>query len=170
MAQMMQYIAQVNSAFEAWENSLRSGQQNQSQAALEEVLRQWRASIAQLRGTSDSLMMSEGELDSMGSTIRELTDLQSTLKKLQSENVTRVDQAVSVNPKVTASPYTNILGLQRTFRPSTRTGLLIAAIVFAVAAFGIAAYMGFQFATKGLSASAASYQTAQSGGGRASLK
>lgn len=162
--QMLGYIQETNTAFEAWYNSLQSGQQNQSQAALEEVLRRWRASLAQLRATSDGLMMNEGELDALGAIIREVSDLQSTLQKLQSENGTRTDQAVSVNPKVVPSPYTNILWLNRTFRSSTRTALLIATIVFAVLAFGVAGYIIYRFVTEGFAAAPASYP-GQSGGG-----
>lgn len=160
---MMSYIERTNAAFEAWYNSMRSGQQNQSQAALEEVLRQWRASLAELRATSDSLMMNEGGLDALNTMVREVAELQTTLKRLQSEHGTRVDQAVSVNPKVVPSPYTNILGLQRTFRPSTRTGLLIAAIVFAVLALVVAGYMIYQLV------SSARPEAPQMGGRRANF-
>lgn len=167
VAQMMAHIEQTNAAFEAWYNSLQSGQQNQSQAALEEVLRKWRASLAQLRAESDALMMNEGQLDALGAIVQEVTDLQSTLQKLQSENGTRTDQAVSVNPKVTATPYTNILGLQRTFRSSTRTGLLIAAIVFACLAIGLAGYIIYRLVAPSLGGSGGSTAGAtMAGGGR----
>lgn len=164
VAQMISYIQQTNAAFEAWYNSLQSGQQNQSQAALEEVLRQWRASLARLRAESDALMMNEGQLDALGTIVKEVSDLQSTLQKLQSESATRTDQAVSVNPKVVPSPYTNILGLQRTFRSSTRTGLLIATIVFAVLALGLAGYIIYRLVAPLLAGGETSSSTMVGGG------
>lgn len=165
VAQMIEYIEQTNAAFEAWYNSLQSGQQNQSQAALEEVLRRWRASLAQLRAESDSLMANDGQLEAMGAIVKEVSDLQATLQKLQSESGTRTDQAVSVNPKVTVSPYTNILGLQRTFRSSTRTGLLIAAIVFACLAIGLAGYIIYRLLGPAIGGSAVGPSTTMVGGG-----
>jgi hypothetical protein len=163
---MMNYIAQVNQQFEAWIQALQSGTQDQSKAALEETLRQWRASIQQLRATSDSLTMSEGELEQLNTLIREVVDLQSVLNKLRSEAGTRADQANSVNPKVRASPYTNLLGLQRTFRPSARTGLLITTIVLAVLALAILGFIVYRVVAKGSAAAPASYvAVGQTGGG-----
>jgi tetraacyldisaccharide 4'-kinase len=44
--------------------------------------------------------------------------------------VTRSDQVSSVNPKITSTPSTNILWLNRVFRKSTRLYLLIFSIIF----------------------------------------
>jgi septal ring factor EnvC (AmiA/AmiB activator) len=165
VATMMSHIEETNTAFEAWYNGLQGGQPAQTQAALEDVLRRWRASIQQLRATSDTLMASEGELDAMQQMIKEVEDQKSLLAKLQSENGTRVDQAVSVNPKITASPYTNLLFLQRTFRPSTRMGILIATIVFAVLALAVVGFIVYRFVVLGGDAAPASYPSAQGGGG-----
>lgn len=166
LATMMTYIEETNVAFEAWYNSLLSGQSGQQQAALEDVLRRWRGSIQALRATSDSMVMSEGELDMMQLMIKEVQELKSQLKKFQSENGTREDQAVSVNPKVTASPYTNLLFLQRTFRPSARTGILIATILFAVLALVVVGFIVYRVTVEGAAAMPASYPVAQVGGGR----
>lgn len=150
VAEMVAYITETNLAFETHINALRSGQNPlAAQAALEDVLRRWRLSIDRLRAKSETLTQSEGLLDSLNQLIATVQEESSLLSKLQSEAVTRTDQATSVNPKVVPSPYTNILGLQRTFRQSTRNNILIATIVFAVLAIGIAGYAGFRAFTAG---------------------
>ena len=98
--------------------------------AAAEVLRKWRAQSDGLQAE----VTNSTHLDTLQRKLVELTDQRAILARLESEAGTRVDQADSVNPKVTASPYTNILGLQRTFRSPARTGLMIAGIVFAALA------------------------------------
>ncbi len=68
-------------------------------------------------------------MERLSASLQEVAELRDTLADLQAQAVTRTEQADSVNPKVTPSPYVNILGLQRTFRDSTRQGLLLASIV-----------------------------------------
>lgn len=148
VADMMSYIEQTNAAFETYVNALRSNQNPlAAQAGLEDVLRRWRQSIDRLRAKSETLTMSEGVLDSLNQLIATVQEESSLLSKLQSESVTRTDQAASVNPKITQSPYTNILGLQRTFRGSTRTNIMIATIVFSILAIGVVGYVGYRAAT-----------------------
>jgi hypothetical protein len=55
-------------------------------------------------------------------------------RKLQ---MTRDEQAYSVNPKITNSPYVNILGLRRSFRDTTQTGLIVASTLFGILALGL---------------------------------
>lgn len=164
IVEMIMYIEQTNAAFEAYVNGLQSGQPQQTLAALEDVLRRWRQSIQKLRVQTDTLIMSEGVIDALNQIVATVEDEKALLTKLRSESVTRTDQAVSVNPKVTPSPYTNILGLQRTFRSSTRQGIMIATIVFAVLAVGLVGYLGYQAVAGGLGE--ASYPGVARGGAR----
>jgi len=166
-AALVSHTEQVNAAYEAWINSLQSGQQNQSQAALEEALRQWRVSIQQLRAQSDTLANNAGRIDMMEAIVKEISDQKTILKRLKSEAVTRGDQSQSVNPKITASPYTNLLGLQRTFRPATRTALLIVSIVFAVLTAAVGGWL--VYSTLGAEGSSSSGGGSQLGGGRKSF-
>jgi len=48
-----------------------------------------------------------------------------------------------VNPKITQSPYVNILGLRRNFRQSTRVGLIVASSIFGALALGMLGYAGY---------------------------
>ena len=79
----------------------------------------------------------------------EAEEQRSVLARLQSEAGTRTDQADSLNPKVRSSPYTNIMGLQRTFRSGTRTAILIVAIVFAVLAVATLGYLVWRVVSEG---------------------
>ena len=83
----------------------------------------------------------ESGLNALSQRAADLMEQRSVLAKLQSERVTRDGQADSVNPKTMPSPYTNILGLQRTFRPSVRQGIIIASIVFGVIALAVLGYI-----------------------------
>ena len=145
VSDLQAYIEEVNQAFEVYVNALRSNQNPlAAQAGLEDALRRWRMSIDRLRAKSETLTASEGVLDTMNQLIAGVQEEKKLLAKLESESVTRLDQANSVNPKTTQSPYTNILGLQRTFRASTRDNIMIATIVFAVLAIGIVGFVGYR--------------------------
>jgi hypothetical protein len=113
--------------------------------AVSEVLRRWRAHSDALQ----SAVMNSAHLDQLQAKLVELVEQREILARLESEAGTRTDQASSVNPKVTPSPYTNILGLQRTFRSGTRMGLLIAGIVFAVLAVAALVFLVVQLVLTG---------------------
>lgn len=168
IAELMMYITEVNAGFEAYINGLQSGQPAQTLAALEDVLRRWRQSIQKLRTRSDTLIMSEGVIDALNQIVATVQDEKALLAKLRSESVTRTDQAGSVNPKTTPSPYTNILGLQRTFRSSTRQNIMIATIVFAVVAIGLVGFLGYQAAVGGLGQPSYPGTSTMTGGARGS--
>jgi hypothetical protein len=115
--------------------------------AVSEVLRRWRAHSESLQ----TEVMDSAYLDELQRKLVELGDQRGILARLESEAGTRTNQATSVNPKVTQSPYTNILGLQRVFRAPVRTGLLVAGIVFAVLAVAGLAFLVVRFAMGGIS-------------------
>jgi hypothetical protein len=135
------FAVEFNEAFEAWKNGLQTGQQGQWEAALQDVLRRWREYTETLRAQSDAAMANEGIMARLTATVDQLTEQRSVLAALQSEAGTRTEAAESVNPKVRASPYTNVLGLQRTFRQSTRQAIIIATVVFAVLALGALGFL-----------------------------
>jgi hypothetical protein len=130
MAISMEFVVAFESVTEKISTGASDAEVMAAYTAAAEVLRRWRAQ-------SDGLqteVTNSTHLDDLQRKLVELTDQRAILARLESEAGTRVDQANSVNPKVTASPYTNILGLQRTFRSPARTGLMIAGIVFAALA------------------------------------
>ncbi len=131
--------------------------------AVSEVLRRWRANSETLQET----VTNSEHIDSLQRKLAELADQREILARLESEAGTRVDQANSVNPKVTPSPYTNILGLQRTFRSSARSGLTIAGIVFAVLAVAVLGFLVFRLVVAGVG-TAFTTATQAGGGGKVS--
>jgi hypothetical protein len=148
----MTFAGEFHVAYELLKEKISTGASDDEVMALfiavSEVLRRWRAH-------SDSLqteVMDPAYLDELQRNLVELGDQRGILARLESEAGTRTDQAASVNPKVTQSPYTNILGLQRIFRAETRTGLLVAGIVFAVLAVAGLAFLVVRFVMGGISA------------------
>jgi len=138
---VMAFAAEYAVAFAAVKEKISTGASDAEVLAaytvVSEVLRRWRAQSDALQAD----VTNSAQLDQLQVKLVELTEQREILARLESEAGTRANQASSVNPKVTPSPYTNILGLQRTFRSSARTGLLIAGIVFAVLAVAALAFL-----------------------------
>lgn len=116
------------------------------EAQLDSVIARMRLYSERVRDLVES-QASGGLLDDLAALSSEIADEKRTLEKLRSEAVTREEQGDSLNPKVTASPYVNILGLNRTFRQSTWTTLLVVSIVFAALALGLIGYLVFRIVT-----------------------
>ena len=138
-------VAGFEQAMGAWKDALITGNTTQAtiaEAAVEEVLREWRQYLTTLREQVAIASSSDHDgINGLSQKVQDLMEQKAVLAKLQSEQVTRGEQATSVNPKTVPSPYTNILGLQRTFRPSVRQGIIIAAIVFGIVALGVLSYV-----------------------------
>jgi len=132
--QNVAFQQEFNTRLNGWKDAIAAGAQGQGQAALEDTLTRWRAHMQSLQASSESLMGNESLIDSVSVLATQVADEQAVLAKLRSEAGTRSDQADTVNPKIKGIPATNILGLNRTFRSSTRLALLIASIVFGVLA------------------------------------
>lgn len=150
-AEVAAFIIEFDEKWLAWRAAIQSGVPTAStgQAAVEDVVRRWQQSLAQLKGQSDIIMSNDNTMDELGQLAVQVAEEKNTLRKLRSEAGTRTDQADSVNPKSRASPYTNLLGLDRVFRSSTRFGILIASIVFGVLALGTLGFLIYQIVTSG---------------------
>jgi hypothetical protein len=160
------FAAEYVGAFNAVKEKISTGASDPevlaAYTAVSEVLRRWRAQSDALQ----SEVSNSAQLDQMQVKLAELTGQREILARLESEAGTRGNQAASVNPKVTASPYTNILGLQRTFRSATRSGLMVAGIVFAVLAVAALVFLAVRLLMAGGVPSA---YTSMSGGGGGSI-
>jgi hypothetical protein len=122
---------------EAWRNSLLAGSNSTiGQAAVEDIVRRLQQNVTMLQSRSDAIASNDSVMESLGQLATQMAEEKEILKRLRSEAVTRVDQSESVNPKIKASPYTNVLGLHRMFRSSTWYAIMIASIVFGVLALG----------------------------------
>jgi hypothetical protein len=148
---------EYQTALTAWQNGVQAGTPAQYEAQVQDILRRWRQFTNDLRAQSEAATANQGVMDLLGQLVSEVGDQQQTLGRLRSEAGTRADQADSLNPKVRPSPYTNILGLQRTFRESTRTAIFWIAILFGALAVSVIGYLGISLFYEG------------SGGGRSTV-
>ena len=158
---------EYQTAVAAWSNSVQAGSASaQGQAAAEDVLRRWRGALEKLRDQSKVSQMGEGgSLDMLHTLVGELNEQKAVLASLQSRHGTASEQAGSLNPKVRSSPYTNILWLDRVFKPSTRMNIIIASIVFAILALGLMGWLIYGMITIP-SVQLASYVPGTQAGGR----
>lgn len=164
------YIEEYVSKLFEWGAAAQSGNAAQGQAAVEDVLRRWRAYTETLQAQALHSVDESQTMDKLREVVASMNEEQALLKRIQSEAGTRVEQADSVNPKVTESPYVNILKMQRTFTDGARTGILIASIVIGVLALGLLGFLVYRVATTGavmqMGYQAAPTQLGGGGGGR----
>jgi hypothetical protein len=139
------FATEYDDASTAWLNAIRSGASPvAAKGRVDDVIKRWQTSVSALENQSDVIMSDQNTMDSLGQLATQLAEEKAILSKLRGEAVTRGDQADSVNPKTKGSPYTNILGLRRTFRESTRFGILIASILFGILALGTLGFLGYR--------------------------
>ena len=146
-----QNVHDVNKKFFEWLNAVRSGKPvfGTDHAALKESIRLWNLNLERLKSSSDAISSNESVMDELGQLVAQLSEDKIVLQKLQEEATTASNQSSSVNPKIRQSPYTNILGLNRVFRPSTHFAILIASIVFGVLALVVLGYLVFKVSSSG---------------------
>jgi hypothetical protein len=146
-AQLTELEADYDAAYSKWQGAVASGSSDVSVATLklyvQQSLEKWRAYVERLRGRSDAIVANEGTMNRLFALVTDAKDQESILASLRGESVTRADQAYTVNPKTRQTPYSNILGLRRIFRESTRTILFYVSLVFAVLAIATVGYMAY---------------------------
>jgi len=140
---MQQFQQQFESALSVWTNGLQTNNPQQSEQQVQEVLRRWRGFTEELQSQSESVTANQGVMNILADLVEEILEQKRILARLKSEAVTREDQANTLNPKNVNSPYTNILGLNRSFNSSTRTSILIATIVFGTVALVLLGLIGY---------------------------
>ena len=138
------FASEYGVAVDAWTVALRSGGNAvAAKRRVTDLVDRWRQSVNDLEQQSDGIMSDQTAMDQLGQLATQVAQERGTLAKLRSEASSRSVQSDSVNPKAKTSPYTNILGLRRTFRESTRLGILIASLVFGVLALVALGFLGF---------------------------
>lgn len=131
-------------ALAAWKIAVQTGGNAiAAKGRVTDVVDRWRTSVSSLEQQSDTIMSDQNAMDTLGQVATQVAEERATLTKLRSEAGTRSNQADSVNPKIRTSPYTNILGLQRAFRESTRFTILIMSIVFGILALVALGFLSF---------------------------
>lgn len=164
---IIEFAEEYQATMSQWQNSVQAGQASQGEAAVQDVLRRWRQFTMDLQAQSSAATQNQAVMDILAQLVSDVGEQKKILAELESEAVTRVDQADSLNPKVRNSPYTNILGLQRTFRDSTRTAILIASVIFGVLALGVLAFLIYRIMTVGAIAKTSIQMSGSVGGGGA---
>jgi hypothetical protein len=139
-----EFLTEYRATMDQWKNSVQAGQTTQGEAATQDVLRRWRQFTTDLQAQSTAATSNQGIMDMLSQLVSDVGEQKKIMAELEGEAATRVDQADSLNPKVRNSPYTNILGLQRTFRESTRTAIIIASVIFGVLALGAMVFLVYQ--------------------------
>jgi phage-related minor tail protein len=124
---------------------------------LQSLLDSWNTAV------QASITASQSDMTAISQKAASLAELKHELQEVRSKQITRDEQAGSVNPKITQSPYVNILGLRRNFRYNTRVGLIVASVAFGALALGA---LGYYISTLKQSTMNESPILAQSGGRR----
>lgn len=140
---MLFFEQEFDTAIMAWVNGIQTNNPQAFKNQVDETLRKWRAFTENLQMESETVMANQGVMNVLADLVEEMSEQKRILERLKSESITRTDQAASLNPKNTNSPYINILGLQRSFSSSTRTAILIAAIVFGVISLVLLGSVGY---------------------------
>ncbi len=151
----------------AWVNGIQTNNPQAFKNQVDETLRKWRAFTENLQLESETVMANQGVMNVLADLVEEMSEQKRILERLKSESVTRKDQASSLNPKNTNSPYINILGLQRSFSSATRTSILIAAIIFGVIALVLLGTIGYYTLAGPIQGAYSSIAGAVTGSGRA---
>jgi hypothetical protein len=141
-------VVKFDAAYEAYINPVTPISGPALKQAVLNVLAEWREFNQRLSTTlyeQDSSV-----IDTIGPLAEEVAEQKQVLQRLQRTAVTRNDQASVLNPKASPSPYVNILGLQRTFRPNTRSALLWVAVAFGFLTLCVLSAMIFMFVTRGI--------------------
>ena len=149
------FSAEFRQGIDAWVNGLRSGQSGQWQSAVEDTLRRWRQRVEGLRTQTDMLEANDVGLSNLESLVGKIMSEKDELERLRSKAATRAEQADSLNPKERPSPSVNILGLQRTFRDSTRWTILALSIFFGLLALVVLGLIVWQTVVAARSAATA---------------
>jgi hypothetical protein len=141
-------VVKFDAAYEAYINPVTPISGPALKQAVLNVLAEWREFNQRLSTTlyeQDSSV-----IDTIGPLAEEVAEQKQVLQRLQRTAVTRNDQVSVLNPKASPSPYVNILGLQRTFRPNTRSALLWVAVAFGFLTLCVLSAMIFMFVTRGI--------------------
>jgi hypothetical protein len=172
-AQLAQMASDYEAAYAKWQGALASGSSDVSvgtlKLAVQQSLDKWRTYVERLRGRSDAIVANEGVMNRLFVLSNEAKEQEDILDSLRDEAVTRADQAYTVNPKTRQTPYTNILGLRRIFRESTRSLIFYVSIVFAALAIATVGYLAFSIYSAGGVVVEQAYRGAGGGGGRGAV-
>jgi hypothetical protein len=165
-------VSEYSAAYRIWTNTIQDSardptlQVNTDRAAAQvsSILQRMRLFVKDLQTMSSNALSKDTTFQSLNDLAVRIAEEKTELAKLRSESGTRTEQThILTNPK--DSPYTNILGLHRVLRDSTRFTLLLLSIVFGALALGIAIYMIYSAVSPGFFSSVLSASSRYGFGG-----
>lgn len=169
IARLIELNNSVTSNIEAWKSSVQTAMGNTEAAdvtskklAVDGSMSQFREFVNYLRTQTDQVTANGTTIDEIARLAAEVAEEKENLRRLKEKYGTRSEQAQSVNPKVTQSPFVNALWLRRNFREDTRFGLIVASIVFGILALGSMGFLIYSMVTGGVMKP--SFYEAQQGG------
>ena len=127
------------------------------------VLAEWREFNNSLSTTLND--QGSSGVDTIGPLAEQVVEQKQILQDLKVRAGTREDQVSSLNPKTAPSPYVNLLGLQRTFRPGTRTAILWTGVAFGFLTLCVLSAMIYMFVVRGIVPSPTMVGGGSTGGG-----
>lgn len=152
-------VLEYANAYRTWTNTIKDSardpslqpEANRAAAQVSSILQKMRVYVNELKNTSSEAVSQEDILQKINDLATHIAEEKIKLAKLRSESGTRDQQAKSLNPRSTPSPYTNILGLNRIFRDSTRFTIMILSILFGAFSLGLILYLIYTIVSPGLS-------------------
>ena len=171
-------VSEYANAYRTWTNTIKDSardpslqpEANRAAAQVSSILQKMRQYVNELKNTSSEAVSQGDILQKINDLATHIAEEKIKLAKLRSESGTRDQQAHSLNPRSTPSPYTNILGLHRIFRDSTRFTIMILSILFGAFSLGLILYLIYTLVSPGLSSSQNQNQGIAIGGSRRSHK
>lgn len=145
VAQMFGIAEKFTAAYEAFINEAPNPASKQT---VLNVLAEWR----EFNNHLSQALNEQGSsgVDTIGPLAEQVVEQKQILQDLKVRAGTREEQVGSLNPKMTPSPYVNILGLQRTFRPETRTAILWTGVAFGFLTLCVLSAMIYMFVVRGI--------------------
>jgi len=166
---LRRYVNELDSSINAWKASVQATANADEILArknsVNQTLNNLRTLVNSLRARSEELTANGTAIDDIARLAAEVAEEKEKLRRLKEKRGTRVEQAHSVNPKITSSPFVNALWLRRNFRENTRIGLIIASAVFGIVAFGAMGFLVYSMVTNG-AMKPSLYAAPQTGGRR----
>jgi hypothetical protein len=170
-ARLIELNNSVASNIESWKSSVQTAMGNteavdvtSKKQVVDGSVRQFREFVNELRTRSEQVTANGTTMDDIARLAAEVAEEKENLRRLKEKQGTRTEQAQSVNPKVTQSPFVNALWLRRNFREDTRIGLIVASVVIGILALGSMGFLIYSVVAGGVIKP--SLYTAQQGGRR----
>ena len=147
-------VSEYSEAYTIWTNTIKDSardpslqpEANKAAAQVSSILQKMRIFVRDLQRASSDAISQGDVLQKINDLATQIAEEKIELAKLLAVSGTRDEQSHSLNPRSTPSPYTNILGLNRVFRDSTRFTIMILSVLFGAFSLGLIIYLMYKIA------------------------